>query len=108
MITPDRVRELLFAAWGRQSCQVHPSDWPEVLHELLKDSNPGPGRLKRASLKPLVDGAIEHLVAAFGGGAPLDPINVVYLAFPRLDLQHRTELAKALATEAPSRAEAAE
>jgi hypothetical protein len=92
MLTPDQVRQELLAIWGRQTCQVQPQDWPQVLARLMRDG--GSQHSHRGRLKAAVDEAVAALTAAFAGDPPADPADTVWRAFPRLDLRHRTEIAR--------------
>lgn len=96
MITSDRLRELLLAVWGQQSCQ-NPEHWPDVLARLMKDG--GSGENQRASFKPRVDEAVARLAEAYRFGIPIDAPELIWRWFPMLGRDQRIELAALLASE---------
>lgn len=89
VITPERVREVLLATWGEQSCQ-NETHWPETLKRLLAGSE------KRCGFKLRVDEACNTIAAACANGAPTDLYSVIWRAFAMLDHEHRTKLVERL------------
>jgi hypothetical protein len=106
-LSSTRVRDLVCHVWGKQACQIRPSDWSEhVLPALMQSAGATQGKNAtsegnqgRQSLKPALDEAVSALVEAFGGDAPDDPVTAVWVAFPKLDPKHRTMLANLLLEE---------
>jgi hypothetical protein len=87
---PAIALRLLLEAWAHQSCH-RPGDWAETLASMLE------GVVGRSSLRPLIEEAADRLTEAFFGSAlPVDPLDTIWHALPRLDAEHRQQLAQRL------------
>jgi len=103
------IRKLLLSVWGRQACQVRPTDWPDVLARLLKAGVCREAGNTRYPMRVHVDEAVASITALMQLPELPQPdlAHAIWRAFPKLDHEHAAMLAEHLIAQQRVEGEAA-